>query len=100
MNRPHITAAGTAARHRGFSAGIAVLRPSAPARVAGCRLMLYDFPTSGNARKVWLLLAELGLEYEHVPVPRARPRPDWYLELNPFGGVPAIRGLADASLVA
>jgi glutathione S-transferase len=54
-------------------------------------LTLYDFPTSGNARKVRLLLAELGLDYEHVPVPRARPRPDWYLELNPFGGVPAIR---------
>ena len=54
-------------------------------------LTLYDFPTSGNARKVRLLLAELGLEFEHVPVPRAQPRPDWYLELNPFGGVPAIR---------
>jgi glutathione S-transferase len=53
--------------------------------------MLYDFPTSGNARKVRLLLAELGLEFEHVAVPRARPRPDWYLEVNPFGGVPAIR---------
>jgi len=54
-------------------------------------LTLYDFPTSGNARKVRLLLAELGLEFEHVPVPRARPRPDWYLEVNSFGGVPAIR---------
>jgi glutathione S-transferase len=54
-------------------------------------LTLYDFPTSGNARKVRLLLAELGLEFEHVPVPRPRPRPDWYLEVNPFGGVPAIR---------
>jgi glutathione S-transferase len=54
-------------------------------------LTLYDFPTSGNARKVRLLLAELGLEFEHVLVPRARPRPDWFLELNPFGGVPAIR---------
>jgi glutathione S-transferase len=54
-------------------------------------LTLYDFPTSGNARKVRLLLAELGLGFEHVPVPRARPRPDWYLEVNPFGGVPAIR---------
>jgi glutathione S-transferase len=54
-------------------------------------LTLYDFPTSGNARKVRLLLAELGLEFEHVPVPRPRPRPDWYLEINPFGGVPAIR---------
>ncbi len=54
-------------------------------------LTVYDFPTSGNARKVRLLLAELGLDFEHVPVPRARPRPDWYLELNPFGGVPTIR---------
>lgn len=54
-------------------------------------LTLYDFPTSGNARKVRLILAELGLEFEHVAVPRARPRPDWYLEVNPFGGVPAIR---------
>src|SRR4029077_20537575 len=54
-------------------------------------LIVYDFPTSGNARKVRLLLAELGLDFEHVPVPRARPRPDWYLELNPFGGVPTIR---------
>jgi glutathione S-transferase len=54
-------------------------------------LTLYDFPTSGNARKVRLLLAELRLEFAHVPVPRARPRPDWYLEVNPFGGVPAIR---------
>ena len=54
-------------------------------------LTLYDFPTSGNARKVRLLLAELGLEFEHVAVPRERPRPDWYLEVNPFGGVPAIR---------
>lgn len=54
-------------------------------------LTLYDFPTSGNARKVRLLLAELGLEFEHVAVPRPRPRPDWYLEINPFGGVPTIR---------
>jgi glutathione S-transferase len=54
-------------------------------------LQLYDFPASGNARKVRLLLAELGVEFEHVPVPRDRPRPDWYLEVNPFGGVPAIR---------
>ena len=54
-------------------------------------LIVYDSPTSGNARKVRLLLAELGLDFEHVPVPRGRPRPDWYLELNPFGGVPTIR---------
>src|SRR5436190_19165628 len=54
-------------------------------------LTLYDFPTSGNSRKVRLLLAELGLEFKHVLVPAARPRPDWYLEINPFGAVPSIR---------
>jgi glutathione S-transferase len=51
-------------------------------------LTLYDFPQSGNAQKVRLLVAELGLEFEHRHVPHTRPRPDWYLELNPFGGVP------------
>src|SRR5436190_10803977 len=54
-------------------------------------LTLYDFPTSGNSRKVRLLLAELGLEFKHVLVPAARPRPDWYLEINPFGPAPSIR---------
>jgi glutathione S-transferase len=54
-------------------------------------LVLYDFPFSGNARKVRLLLAELRLEFEHREVPMQRPRPDWYTELNPFGGVPAIQ---------
>src|SRR5690242_10517287 len=53
-------------------------------------LTLYDFPQSGNAQKVRLLLAELGLEFEHRHVPHTRPRPDWYLELNPFGGVPYV----------
>lgn len=54
-------------------------------------LVLYDFPQSGNARKVRLLLAELGLEPEHRYVPFTRPRPDWYVALNPFAGVPALQ---------
>lgn len=53
-------------------------------------LVLYDFPQSGNAQKVRFLLAELGLEWEHRRVPPPRPRPDWYVELNPFGGVPTL----------
>jgi glutathione S-transferase len=53
-------------------------------------------PASGNALKVRFLLAELGLDYEIVEVPRPRPRPDWYLELNPAGGVPT---LVDGDLV-
>ena len=51
---------------------------------------LYHFPTSSNALKVRFMLAELDLTYERVEVPRARPRPDWYLELNPQGGIPTI----------
>lgn len=54
-------------------------------------VVLYDNPRSSNALKVRLMLAELGLPYERREVPLTRPRPDWYLSLNPVGGVPAIR---------
>lgn len=60
------------------------------------RLTLYDNPASSNAQKVRFLLAEMGLEAERVEVPFARPRPDWYLALNPRGLIPA---LADGDLV-
>jgi glutathione S-transferase len=53
-------------------------------------LTLYTMPASGNALKVRFLLAELGLAYEPVEVPRPRPRPDWYLAVNPAGGVPTL----------
>ncbi len=53
-------------------------------------LTLYSAPGSGNALKVRFLLAELGLGYECTDVPMARPRPDWYLALNPVGGVPTL----------
>jgi glutathione S-transferase len=53
-------------------------------------LVLYDHPVSSNALKVRILLAELGLDYERKAVPFARPRPDWYLAVNPFGGIPTL----------
>jgi glutathione S-transferase len=53
-------------------------------------LRLYNLPASNNALKVRFLLAELGLDYERVEVPPPRPRPDWYLEVNPAGGVPTL----------
>jgi glutathione S-transferase len=53
-------------------------------------LVLYDNPRSSNALKVRFLLAELGMAYERREIPLARPRPDWYLALNPVGGVPAL----------
>lgn len=54
-------------------------------------LVLFDNPVSSNALKARLLLAELGLPYERREVSLARPRPDWYLALNPVGGVPTLR---------
>jgi glutathione S-transferase len=54
-------------------------------------VVLYSNPASSNAMKVRFLLAELGLEYERRHVPLARPRPDWYLEIYPFGTIPFMR---------
>lgn len=53
-------------------------------------LVLFDNPVSSNALKVRFLLAELDLEHERREVSLARPRPGWYLDLNPVGGIPAI----------
>jgi glutathione S-transferase len=53
-------------------------------------LALYDNPISSNALKVRFLLAELGLDYERRTVPIERPRPQWYIDLNPLGGIPSL----------
>ena len=53
-------------------------------------LLLYDNPTSSNALKVRFLLCELGLEYERRIVPYDQPRPDWYVAINPLGGIPTL----------
>jgi glutathione S-transferase len=53
-------------------------------------LALYDHPISSNALKVRFLMAELGLDYERREVPMARPRPQWYLDINPVGGIPTL----------
>jgi glutathione S-transferase len=53
-------------------------------------IRLYNLPASNNALKVRFLLAELGLAYEPIDVPAPRPRPDWYLAINPAGGVPTL----------
>jgi len=53
-------------------------------------LLLYDNPVSSNALKARFMLAELGLDYERRTVPFDLPRPDWYLAVNPVGGIPAL----------
>jgi glutathione S-transferase len=53
-------------------------------------LLLYDNPVSSNALKARFMLAELGLAYERRTVPFDIPRPDWYLAVNPVGGIPTL----------
>jgi glutathione S-transferase len=53
-------------------------------------LVLYDNPSSSNALKARFMLAELGLAYERRLVPFDLPRPDWYLAVNPVGGIPTL----------
>jgi glutathione S-transferase len=53
-------------------------------------LIVYDNPTSSNALKVRFLLCELELECERRLVPYDQPRPDWYLAINPAGGIPTL----------
>ncbi len=53
-------------------------------------VLLYDNPVSSNALKARFLLAELGLAYERRTVPFDLPRPDWYLAINPVGGIPTL----------
>jgi glutathione S-transferase len=53
-------------------------------------MLLYDNPVSSNALKARFMLAELGLAYERRTVPFDQPRPDWYLAVNPVGGIPTL----------
>ncbi len=53
-------------------------------------MLLYDHPISTNSLKVRFLLAELGLAYDRREVSLVQPRPDWYLAVNPLGGLPAL----------
>jgi glutathione S-transferase len=53
-------------------------------------MLLYDNPVSSNALKVRFLLAELGLAYDRHEVPMVRPRPDEYVAVNPFTGIPTL----------
>jgi len=53
-------------------------------------LLLYDNPVSSNALKARFALAEVELPYERRTVPFDLPRPDWYLAVNPVGGIPTL----------
>lgn len=61
-------------------------------------LKLYDFPMSPRARKVRIVLAEKGLQYEKVMVDitKGEQKKPEFLAVNPYGKVPALQddGLA------
>lgn len=60
------------------------------ARGMAGELVLYDNPTSSNARKVRCLLGELGLTARRVDVPLEGDRPAWYRDVHPFATVPTL----------
>ncbi len=65
-------------------------------------LTLYGAPLSPFVRKVRLLLAEKGLDYQlEAIVPFGQPA--WYREISPLGRIPALRdgdlALADSSVI-
>jgi glutathione S-transferase len=53
---------------------------------------LYDYPASGNCYKVRLLLAQLGLRYERVPVDifNGETLTDWYASINAMRTTPVL----------
>jgi glutathione S-transferase len=60
-------------------------------------LRLHDYPASGNCYKVRLLLAQLGLEYERVPVDifAGDTLTDEYARLNPLRRTPVLEDGGD-----
>ena len=55
-------------------------------------ITLYDFPLSGHAHRVRLMLSLLDLEHELIPVDltKGEQNNDEFLQLNPFGVVPVL----------
>lgn len=56
-------------------------------------ITLYDFPMSPRARKVRIVLAEKGLQYEKVTVDitKGEQKKPEYLAVHPYGKVPALQ---------
>lgn len=66
-------------------------------------MIVYGAPLSPYVRKVRVLLAEKGLDYDLEMILPFGKQPDWYKELNPLGRIPAFKdgdlNLADSSVI-
>ena len=64
-------------------------------------LRLFDYSASGNCYKVRLLLAQLDLPYERVPVDifDADTLTDAFAKMNPFRSTPVVQIASDRYLV-
>lgn len=66
-------------------------------------LILYGATLSPFVRKVRLLLAEKGLDYQ-LEIVAPFNQPDWFMEISPLGRIPALRDgeltLADSGVIA
>ncbi|KAF9927973.1 hypothetical protein BGZ75_007014 [Mortierella antarctica] len=55
------------------------------------QLTLYSSPICPFAARAVLAMAETKQEHEAIAIDLAVPRPDWYLHINPYGQVPALK---------
>ncbi|CAO3572931.1 unnamed protein product [Mortierella alpina] len=54
-------------------------------------LTLYSSPVCPFAARAVLAMAETKQDHESIAIDIAVPRPDWYLHINPYGQVPALK---------
>ena len=64
-------------------------------------LRLYDYAASANCYKVWLLLNQLGREYERIPIDifNGDTLTDAYARINPFRSTPVLEIAPDRHLI-
>ncbi|KAF9275294.1 hypothetical protein BGZ68_010892 [Mortierella alpina] len=55
------------------------------------QLTLYSSPVCPYAARAVLAMAETKQEHEAIAIDIAVPRPEWYLHINPYGQVPALK---------
>ncbi|KAF9566380.1 hypothetical protein EC968_003785 [Mortierella alpina] len=55
------------------------------------QLTLYSSPVCPFAARAVLALAETKQDHEAIAIDISVPRPDWYLHINPYGQVPALK---------